>query len=158
MSLEGLECGKNSLPLSFATECSATERPPKCLLRSRHEAADAHRLSYHLGQGEGEEQVRAILHCPYAQQALHEGVRNHALLQGSHNQAPSWKEPGEHLDLQRETTLSHQPAWLQGAHPPRPPGPEEVGMQPGRRNEGHFTPTHHGLPSTGAGWQGAPAD
>ena len=44
MDLVGPKCDKNSLPLSFATEYSATERPPERLLRCRHETAEARRL------------------------------------------------------------------------------------------------------------------
>ena len=43
MDQEGPKCGKNSLPLSFPTECSTAERLLARLLQSRHEAADARR-------------------------------------------------------------------------------------------------------------------
>ena len=53
--LDSEKCGKNSLPLDFATERSAAERLPECLLRGRHEAADAGLLPHCLGYGADEE-------------------------------------------------------------------------------------------------------
>ena len=89
IGLEGPKCRKNSLSHNFATECSAAKRPPERLLQSHHEAVDARRLPYRLGLGASEEHVRAILHCPCAQHAIHGRVRDHVLPQRPSHQVPS---------------------------------------------------------------------
>ena len=50
--LKGPKCGKNSLSLSFTTECSAIKKPQERLLQYHHEAVDARHPPHRLGQGQ----------------------------------------------------------------------------------------------------------
>ena len=50
MDPKGPKCGKDSQPLSFSTESTATKRSPECLLRSHHNPSDIRRLPHFLGK------------------------------------------------------------------------------------------------------------
>ena len=156
MGPNGPKCGKNSLPLSFTTESSATKRPPECLLRSRHKPADMRRLPHLLGQGAGKEQVRAILHRPSAHRAFHERVREHAAARTSSSIAvvagarrKPWSSKGDVASTPSDTSAKR-------AGPPMPPGLLAIYML-GRWSLSRSTPTRPGLPLTSSGRQGAPA-